>query len=467
MDFLKNVSIKIRLWIIMFTMAVLILFVGAIGLNGIAMTNEALDRTYKDSLKPSNIISRIMLLMDENRVHIMLGLQHDPKNHYPKKERSKDSVRIHTAAITNNLGEITILLGEYKKRKLTSEEQDITNLYAIAHTQYANDGLILAINALKEKDFQKTSEIFLNKINPYYKNANLRANTLLQKIGEIAKNNYREATERFAFIRNILIFGTLLGILFASIAAILLIRSIVRPLNKAVTHFKHISEGNMDENISVSSQDEIGQVLSELAAMQGKLKIMINELDQLARTDELTGAWNRRRFEETVETEMDRLRRYGQRLSLMILDVDHFKKINDLYGHSIGDQVLIDLSNTIRSSLRASDSLTRWGGEEFVILCPNTTAEIVSNLAERLRKEISSIKFQEVGNITLSFGVAECGSEETWEQWLHRADEALYLAKSGGRDQVKIIKRPSSLIEKETTKISGTSSDDQVKPVQH
>ena len=467
MDFLKNVSIKIRLWIIMFTMAVLILFVGAIGLNGIAMTNEALDRTYKDSLKPTNIISRIMLLMDENRVHIMLGLQHDPKNHYPKKERSEDSVRIHTAAITNNLGEITILLGEYKKRKLTSEEQDITNLYAIAHTQYANDGLILAINALKEKDFQKTSEIFLNKINPYYKNANLRANTLLQKIGEIAKNNYREATERFAFIRNILIFGTLLGILFASIAAILLIRSIVRPLNKAVTHFKHISEGNMDENISVSSQDEIGQVLSELAAMQGKLKIMINELDQLARTDELTGAWNRRRFEETVETEMDRLRRYGQRLSLMILDVDHFKKINDLYGHSIGDQVLIDLSNTIRSSLRASDSLTRWGGEEFVILCPNTTAEIVSNLAERLRKEISSIKFQEVGNITLSFGVAECGSEETWEQWLHRADEALYLAKSGGRDQVKIIKRPSSLIEKETTKISGTSSDDQVKPVQH
>ena len=467
MDFLKNVSIKIRLWIIMFTMAVLILFVGAIGLNGIAMTNEALDRTYKDSLKPTNIISRIMLLMDENRVHIMLGLQHDPKNHYLKKERSKDSVRIHTAAITNNLGEITILLGEYKKRKLTSEEQDITNLYAIAHTQYANDGLILAINALKEKDFQKTSEIFLNKINPYYKNANLRANTLLQKIGEIAKNNYREATERFAFIRNILIFGTLLGILFASIAAILLIRSIVRPLNKAVTHFKHISEGNMDENISVSSQDEIGQVLSELAAMQGKLKIMINELDQLARTDELTGAWNRRRFEETVETEMDRLRRYGQRLSLMILDVDHFKKINDLYGHSIGDQVLIDLSNTIRSSLRASDSLTRWGGEEFVILCPNTTAEIVSNLAERLRKEISSIKFQEVGNITLSFGVAECGSEETWEQWLHRADEALYLAKSGGRDQVKIIKRPSSLIEKETTKISGTSSDDQVKPVQH
>ena len=450
----------------MFTMAVLILFVGVIGLNGIAMTNDSLDRIYKDSLKPTNIISRIMLLMDENRIHIMLGLQHDPNNHYPKKEKNENSILIHTAAITKNLGEITVLLAEYKKRELTDEEQDITNLYAIAHTQYANDGLILAVNALKEKDFQKTNEIFLNKINPYYKNANLRANTLLQKIDEIAKNNYKEATERFVFIRNILIFGTLLGILFASIAAILLIRSIVRPLNKAVTHFKHISEGNMNENISVSGQDEIGQVLSGLAAMQGKLKILISDLDQLARTDELTGAWNRRRFEETVETEMDRLRRYGQRLSLMILDVDHFKKINDLYGHSIGDQVLIDLSNTIRSSLRVSDSLTRWGGEEFIILCPNTTAETVSKLAERLRKEVSSIEFQKVGNITLSFGVAECGAEETWEQWLHRADEALYLAKSGGRDRVKTNKKtPAGLIEKEASKINDSSSDDHVKPV--
>ena len=447
-------------------MAVLILFVGVIGLNGIAMTNDSLDRIYKDSLKPTNIISRIMLLMDENRIHIMLGLQHDPNNHYPKKEKNENSIHIHTAAITKNLGEITVLLAEYKKRELTDEEQDITNLYAIAHTQYANDGLILAVNALKEKDFKKTNEIFLNKINPYYKNANLRANTLLQKIDEIAKNNYKEATERFVFIRNILIFGTLLGILFASIAAILLIRSIVRPLNKAVTHFKHISEGNMNENISVSGQDEIGQVLSGLAAMQGKLKILISDLDQLARTDELTGAWNRRRFEETVETEMDRLRRYGQRLSLMILDVDHFKKINDLYGHSIGDRVLIYLSNTIRSSLRVSDSLTRWGGEEFIILCPNTTAETVSKLAERLRKEVSSIEFQKVGNITLSFGVAECGAEETWEQWLHRADEALYLAKSGGRDRVKTNKKtPAGLIEKEASKINDSSSDDHVKPV--
>ena len=450
MDFLKNASIKIRLWVIMCTMALMILFGGAIGLTGIAMTDNAMERTYKDSLQPTGIITRIIHLMDENRVLIMLGLQQDPKSPHFKIQNYESSS--HTTPIIKNRNEITALIKEYKKRKLTSEEQELANLYIIARNQYVNDGLIPAVIALQAADFQKANKILLNKINPYYKTADLRAANLLQKIREAARKNYEDASERFILIRNILIYGTLLGILFVSISATLLIRSIVRPLNSAVLHFKQIAKGNLDENISISSQDEIGQVLSELAAMQGKLKIMIGELDQLASTDKLTGAWNRRRFEETVETEMDRLRRYGQRLSLMLLDVDHFKKINDDFGHPVGDQVLVDLSNTIRSSLRASDSLTRWGGEEFVILCPNTTAAIVSNLAERLRKKIATVNFKEVGSITVSFGVAECGPSETWEQWLHRADEALYLAKSGGRDQVKIVKIPPDLVEKVTTK---------------
>lgn len=450
MDLLKNASIKTRLWVIMCATALMLLFSGAIGLTGIAMTDNAMEKTYKNSLQPTSKITRIMQLMDENRVLIMLGLQQDPKSPHFKIQNYEPSS--HTTAIIKHRNEITVLINKYKKRKLTSEEQDLANLFIIARTQYVNDALMPAVTALKAADYQKANKILLNKINPYYQAANLQAANLLEKIRETARKNYEDASERFILIRNTLIYGTLLGILFISISATLLIRSIVRPLNRAVLHFKQIAKGNLDEKIPISSQDEIGQVLSELAAMQGKLKVMISELDQLASTDKLTGAWNRRRFEETVETEIDRLRRYGQPLSLMILDVDHFKKINDDYGHPIGDQVLVDLSNTIRSSLRASDSLTRWGGEEFVILCPNTTASIVSKLAERLRKKIATVNFKEVGCITVSFGVAECGPSETWEQWLHRADEALYLAKSGGRDQVRTIKRPPDFIEKATTK---------------
>jgi len=450
MDFLKNASIKKRLWVIMCTMALMMLFGGGIGLVGIAMTDDALESTYKDSLEPTSMISKMMLLMGENRIHIILGIQDDSANPYFDVQSNSDSV--HVASVIKNRDIITSIIREFQKRNLTKEEKFLAEEYTKARMLYVNDGLMPAVAALQEKDYQKTNKILLNKINPYYKTASLRADILLRKIHETARTNYEEASDRFILIRNILICSTLLGILFASISATLLIRSIVRPLNKAVIHFKRIANGNLDENISVSRQDEIGQVLSELAAMQGKLKIMIGELDRLASTDKLTGAWNRRRFEEIIETEMDRLRRYGNRLSLMILDVDHFKKINDHYGHATGDQVLVDLSNTIRSSLRSSDSLTRWGGEEFVILCPNTTLSIVSKLAERLRKKIATINFQQVESITVSFGVAECGPSETWEQWLHRADEALYLAKSGGRDQVKAVKKLSDLIEDVTTK---------------
>ncbi len=450
MDFLKNASIKKRLWVIMCTMALMMLFGGGIGLVGIAMTDDALESTYKDSLEPTSMISKMMLLMGENRIHIILGIQDDSANPYFDVQSNSDSV--HVASVIKNRDIITSIIREFQKRNLTKEEKFLAEEYTKARMLYVNDGLMPAVAALQEKDYQKTNKILLNKINPYYKTASLRADILLRKIHETARTNYEEASDRFILIRNILICSTLLGILFASISATLLIRSIVRPLNKAIIHFKRIANGNLDENISVSRQDEIGQVLSELAAMQGKLKIMIGELDRLASTDKLTGAWNRRRFEEIIETEMDRLRRYGNRLSLMILDVDHFKKINDHYGHATGDQVLVDLSNTIRSSLRSSDSLTRWGGEEFVILCPNTTLSIVSKLAERLRKKIATINFQQVESITVSFGVAECGPSETWEQWLHRADEALYLAKSGGRDQVKAVKKLSDLIEDATTK---------------
>ncbi len=450
MDFLKNASIKTRLWVIMCTMALMILFGGGIGLAGIAMTDDALESTYKDSLEPTSMINHMMLLMNENRIQIMLGIQGDSAS--PHFEVQSNLHSEHVASVIKNRDEITSIIREFKQRNLTIEEKFLAEEYTKARMLYVNDGLMPAVAALQAKEYQKTNKILLNKINPYYKTASLRATTLLQKIHETARTNYEEASEGFILIRNVLIYGTLLGILFVSISATLLIRSIVRPLNKAVAHFKHIANGNLDENISVSSQDEIGQVLSELAAMQGKLKIMIGELDHLASTDKLTGAWNRRRFEETIETEMDRLRRYGNRLSLMILDVDHFKKINDQYGHAVGDQVLVDLSNTIRSSLRSSDSLTRWGGEEFVILCPNTTLSIVSKLAERLRKKIATVNFQQVGSITVSFGAAECGPSETWEQWLHRADEALYLAKSSGRDQVKVVKKLPDLIEKATTK---------------
>lgn len=193
--------------------------------------------------------------------------------------------------------------------------------------------------------------------------------------------------------------------------------------------------------LDISRQEHVEEMrlsVEQLQQANQELQRTVVELDRLASTDKLTGAWNRRRLEETVTNEMDRLKRYDHPLSLLIIDIDFFKKINDEKGHAVGDQVLSELAAVVRSSLRATDSLTRWGGEEFVVLSPNTTLSTMAMLAERLRNKIATAAFPEIQTMTASIGVAECMLSESWVQWFRRADAALYRAKACGRNQVQI-----------------------------
>jgi len=193
--------------------------------------------------------------------------------------------------------------------------------------------------------------------------------------------------------------------------------------------------------LDVARQEAVAEMrlaLERLQQTNQELQASMAELDHLASTDKLTGAWNRRRLEEAAVNEMERLRRYDHPLSLILIDIDFFKKVNDRFGHSIGDQVLADLADIVKSTLRTTDSISRWGGEEFVVLCANTTLSTVTMLADRLREKIARTEFQVVQHITVSMGAAECLAGETWEQWFNRADAALYQAKAGGRNQVQV-----------------------------
>ena len=134
-----------------------------------------------------------------------------------------------------------------------------------------------------------------------------------------------------------------------------------------------------------------------------------------------------------------RLKRYAHPLCLLVLDIDFFKKVNDRYGRAAGDQLLVELAAQIQSSLRVADSLARWGGEDFVVLCPNTDLSAAAVFADRLRKTIAGMNFSVVKEITVSIGVAECPPAETWEQWFQKADMALCRAKASGRNQVQIV----------------------------
>lgn len=159
---------------------------------------------------------------------------------------------------------------------------------------------------------------------------------------------------------------------------------------------------------------------------------------QLATTDKLTGAYNRYSFDTEIEQRIESSERSGAALSLMILDIDHFKKVNDTHGHDVGDLVLKELVHLSRQVIRKSDKIYRWGGEEFAILMENTPLSMAEELANRLRLSVHGHRFEIVGQVTISAGVAQWQYGEEPKEWFKRIDLALYNAKNNGRNRVMV-----------------------------
>lgn len=172
------------------------------------------------------------------------------------------------------------------------------------------------------------------------------------------------------------------------------------------------------------------------ARTECELQTAQRQTEALANTDQLTGAWNRRRFECEAEREMARVARYQQPLTLIMFDIDHFKTINDRYGHQAGDVMLTGVCSLVRQQIRGTDALVRWGGDEFLILMPMTTATDAEALAQKLRASVASLHFGPASKVTLSMGVAEYHPGESLAEWLARADANVYAAKAQGRDRV-------------------------------
>lgn len=193
------------------------------------------------------------------------------------------------------------------------------------------------------------------------------------------------------------------------------------------------------------------EVVSQMAVLIEELEREVNErirlteeLKALAVTDGLTGVYNRRRFDERLADEWQRWVRYGERFGLMLIDIDHFKSVNDTYGHLVGDEVLRRLGKTLRGFVRKEDVVARYGGEEFALIALGVSLEETEELAERLRVRILETPMPApVGNITVSLGISspESTGVETAAEVLNRADAALYCAKKSGRNQVVVSDR--------------------------
>jgi diguanylate cyclase (GGDEF)-like protein len=178
------------------------------------------------------------------------------------------------------------------------------------------------------------------------------------------------------------------------------------------------------------------RLLAENEALGRRREGELHELEHLAMVDTVTGIYNRLKLEQVLAAEIQRAHRYLRPLSLILLDVDHYKLINDSFGHDVGDAVLKGMSRELLGGVRKVDVIGRWGGDEFLIISPETVLFGAANLAESLRKRIAKNAFGEAGRQTVSFGVAELKQDEAADGLLKRADDALYRAKQFGRNKV-------------------------------
>jgi two-component system, cell cycle response regulator len=190
-------------------------------------------------------------------------------------------------------------------------------------------------------------------------------------------------------------------------------------------------------SVSMWKTDD-GRVFSAIIRDISRRKRLENELEIMATTDKLTQTFNRTKFYKVVKNEFERAKRYGHPLSMVMFDIDHFKRINDTYGHSVGDYVLQTLTRIVSENLREIDYLIRWGGEEFIIIAPETELKRAEVLAERIRRAVESYRFDHAGSVTISLGVAQYTADDNEDAFVKKADDAMYLAKKKGRNRVEV-----------------------------
>jgi diguanylate cyclase (GGDEF)-like protein len=255
-----------------------------------------------------------------------------------------------------------------------------------------------------------------------------------------------DGSERTVVLINRMRFGLLLAVVAtltcSLLFAVILLRGILSPVRALTQATMKLRAGDLVTPVKVKGVTELSQLGEVFDEMREQLRDLLEQLTELASTDELTGLPNRREVNRRLREEARRARRYGQSLSIAILDLDHFKRVNDTFGHPFGDRVLRDVAELGRRLCRDTDLMGRFGGEEFIFILPLTSRSNAVLIMERIREAISSTEVCDpvAGyrvRMTASIGIANIPKDaDDEESLLIRADEALYLAKSGGRNRV-------------------------------
>ncbi len=233
----------------------------------------------------------------------------------------------------------------------------------------------------------------------------------------------------------------LLGGLLAAVLGFVIAGNITNPVKKLMETTKKVASGDLNQEVQIDSSDEIGALASSFNQMTKDLEKMHRQSENLANTDALSGLYNYRYFYEQLEREIKEAQEYHYPLSLVVVDVDYFKKYNDAYGHLEGDMILKELGEILKASIRKTDVAARYGGDEFTVILPRVEREEAIGFAERVRQKVKETAFakegvQPLGDLTVSLGIAVYPEDaESSKDLVKKADDAMYEAKKAGRDR--------------------------------
>ena len=254
----------------------------------------------------------------------------------------------------------------------------------------------------------------------------------------IAENNGRVFADLIQARNRILLITLLLTVAIGG-AAVIVAGRIIVPLEILTRGVLRVADGELDLILPVQKRDELGIVTGMFNDMVRRLRENQQKLEQLATTDSLTGLANRKQIMAELTTQVENFRRYSSECSVLMIDIDHFKKINDGYGHLAGDAVLGQLAHILRESLRSMDRAGRYGGEEFLVVLGKTDRPQALQTAERIRQAVEGMVFvweETPLHLTISLGVATIGAaDQIGVDLIGRADKALYAAKAAGRNR--------------------------------
>lgn len=345
-----------------------------------------------------------------------------------------DSAKVHAQHIRENLD-------TFSKSNYEKDAQDALvalNIYCKTIKNVSQKIIENGNNYTNIEEDTQTAIAHYNTLDASLKNLKLK---IKQEIASSVNSLYENTN--FLLLNGNFIF--IAWLILSILIVFIVYRDIRYKINTIVENSREIAMGDVDfeKRLCIVSYDELGQIIKSINIFINKLhksheelSAAKKELEGLYVTDRLTNVYNRVKIDEIIEIELKKKKRYVHTFSIILIDIDYFKLVNDTYGHLIGDAILKEFAAILKENVRNTDYVGRWGGEEFMIISPQTDQSGALSLAEHLKSKIAEFHFTTIGKKTASFGIATCTEEDDIQSLIDNADKALYRAKENGRNQV-------------------------------